>query len=99
MLIEKLNTLSSYFENLKTEIQSLEEKKVKASAPRARSIALTLKKELHEFRKQIAEVVKELPTKKRVKQETKQETKREEKKEESKTPPAPKRKRTPKKKV
>ena len=65
VLSEILFLLTGYFDTLRTEIELLEKGR-KASGARARKLALIMKKEFHELRKEISETLKVMPVKKRV---------------------------------
>lgn len=65
LLSEKLLLLKGYLGTLETEIELLEKGR-KASGARARKLALVMKKEFHEFRKEISKTLKAMPVKKRI---------------------------------
>ena len=63
---ENIAVLKSHIEDLEAQIQRLEEKKVKSSGAKARSLLLKIKTLAHEMRKDVLTSVKDIPTKKKV---------------------------------
>ena len=64
VLNKTLFLLKGYFDTLGKEIELLENGR-KASGARSRKLALVMKKEFHEFRKEISETLKAMPVNKR----------------------------------
>ena len=60
---ENIAVLKSHIDDLEAQLKRLEEKKVKSSGAKARSLLLKIKTIAHDMRKDVLVSVKEIPTK------------------------------------
>ena len=63
MFHENIAVLKNHIEDLEAQLKRLEEKKVKSSGAKARSLLLKIKTLAHEMRKDVLTTVKDIPTK------------------------------------